>query len=83
MGINVPLNLAHASMLTPFRQIVIPMAFRYHPEGIPRPFRRNTEPPKLHVKKNIYNAIPNHIPLSPLAMPPFRVSLHEIFLHLP
>ena len=66
MGINVPLNLAHASMLqhpisTDCNSDGIPISSRRNPETISKKHR---PPKKLHVKKNIYNAIPNHIPLS-------------------
>lgn len=67
MGLNVPLNLAHASMLqhpisTDCNSDGIPISSRRNPETISKKHR--TPPKKLHVKKNIYNAIPNHIPLS-------------------
>ena len=65
MGINVPLNLAHASMLqhpisTDCNSDGIPISSRRNPETISKKHR----PPKTPRQKNIYNAIPNHISLS-------------------
>ena len=51
-----------------------PISTDCNSDGIPKESRDHFEetpppPKKLHVKKNIYNAIPNHIPLShPLTM---------------
>ena len=87
MGINVPLNLAHASMLQH------PISTDCNSDGIPISSRRNPEtiskkrrPPKKTPRQEKYlqRYSPSHSPLPPpLAMHPFRVSLHEIFLHLP
>ena len=86
MGINVPLNLAHASMLqrpisTDCNSDGIPISSRRNPETISKKHR----PPKTpRQKKYLQRYSQSHFPLPPpLAMHPFRVSLHEIFLHLP
>ena len=86
MGINVPLNLAHTSMLqhlisTDCNSDGIPISPRRNPETISKKHR----PPKTpRQKKYLQRYSQSHSPLPPpLAMHPFRVSLHEIFLHLP
>lgn len=82
MGINVPLNLAHASMLQH------PISTDCNSDGIPKESRdhfEETPNPKTPRQEKYLQRYPqSHYPLPPpLAMHPFRVSLHEIFLHLP